>query len=391
MKMAALETLEADAGWRRACFLKVTTDEGVVGWSEYGEHTGTAGVGGVIRALAPLVIGRDPLAIEQIGALLKGRTMQAGGGVNQHAIAAIINALLDIKGKVLGVPVHALFGGALRDRIPVYWSHCGTYRMRYAELLGVPAVRTPDDLVALGAEVKARGFKGAKTSIMTFEGGRYGGFSPGFAQSPGWPENNPDRGLMKVLDTQLAAFREGMGSDLHLMLDVNFNFRPEGFLQVARAAAPYDLTWLELDLLDPPALARIRAAAPCPIASCEALFGRQQLRPFLEAGAADVVIVDVMWNGYLEAVKMAALAEAYEVNVATHNYGGGGLGDVMSAHFAAAIPNFRIGEYDADDVPWKGEFLTAPLVVEKGEVLVPQGPGWGVEVDEAAVRARPPR
>jgi L-alanine-DL-glutamate epimerase-like enolase superfamily enzyme len=166
MKIDRLETFEADAGWRRACFLKVTTSDGLVGWSEYGEHYGNAGVGGVIRELGKLVAGMDPLAIGKVAALLRGRTMQAGGGVNQHAVAAILNALLDIKGKVLGVPVHALFGGALRDRIPVYWSHCGTYRTRHSELLGTPEIRSFEDLARLGEEVKRLGFCGAKTSIM---------------------------------------------------------------------------------------------------------------------------------------------------------------------------------------------------------------------------------
>ena len=72
-------------------------------------------------------------------------------------------------------------------------------------------------------------------------------------------------------------------------------------------------------------------------------------------------------------------------------HGCGALGDVMSAHFAASVPNLRIVEYDADDVPWKAEFLTKPPVVENGEMLVPQDPGWGTNINEAAVRAHPPR
>src|SRR5262245_21207616 len=129
MRITHVETLQADAGWRRACYLKLGTDDGTVGWSEYGEHFGTAGVTGVIAALGGRGIGRDPMQVERAAALLRGRTIQAGGGINQNAIAAILNAMLDIKGKVLGVPVHALLGGALRDRVPVYWSHFGTYRV----------------------------------------------------------------------------------------------------------------------------------------------------------------------------------------------------------------------------------------------------------------------
>jgi L-alanine-DL-glutamate epimerase and related enzymes of enolase superfamily len=391
MKIVELRCLHADAGWRRACFLKVTTDEGIAGWSEYGEHVGTRGVTGVIEALGATILGEDPLAIEQIAALLKGRIQQADGGVNQHAAAAILNALLDIKGKALGVPVHALLGGALRDRVPVYWSHCGTYRARHSALLGTPPVRDYADLVALGQEVRARGFRGAKTSIMTWRDGVFSSFSPGFAQSPGFPALNADRDMLAMLDRQMAAFREGLGPDGDLMLDINFNFRAEGNAQIARTVAPYDLTWLEVDSYDAPALARLRQACACPIASYEALYGRQVLRPFLEAGAADVAIIDVAWNGYLEGLKMASLAESFDVNVATHNYAGGVLGDVMSVHFAAAIPNLRIGEFDVDDIAWKNTFVTEPLVVEDGALLVPQGPGWGTEVNEEAVLAHPPR
>src|SRR6202008_5049183 len=90
---------------------------------------------------------------------------QSRGGINQQAIAAIENALLDIKGKALGVPVYELFGGPVRERIPVYWSHCGSYRVRNHELVGVNPLRTYDDIAALGAEVKQRGFKALKFKI----------------------------------------------------------------------------------------------------------------------------------------------------------------------------------------------------------------------------------
>ena len=96
---------------------------------------------GVIEALAPIVIGRDPRPTEQVVSTLHVLTRQSRGGLTQQAIAAIENALLDIKGKDLGVPVYALFGGPVRERIPVYWSHAGTYRVRNAALLGVPELR----------------------------------------------------------------------------------------------------------------------------------------------------------------------------------------------------------------------------------------------------------
>ena len=103
----------------------------------------------------------------------------------------------------------------------------------------------------------------------------------------------------------------------------------------------------------------------------------------------DSAIVDVPWNGLLESVKIAAMAEAYEINCAPHNFYGH-LSTLMSANFCAAIPNFRIMEIDIDDVPWKGEFVTHQPVIENGELVVPDRPGWGTDVDEAAVRRRPP-
>ena len=98
----------------------------------------------------------------------------------------------------------------------------------------------------------------------------------------------------------------------------------------------------------------------------------------------------MIWNGFLELIKIAAMAEAYEVNCAPHNYYGH-LCSAISAHFCAVVPNFRVMEIDIDSVSWRDElFLNAPAI-ENGELIVPKGPGWGVEVNEAAVRAHPPR
>ena len=159
MKIAKIEDLHANAGWRTFSFLKITTDDGLVGWSEYTEADGSAGLTAVIHAMAQPLIGTDPRPIQAIDSLLAVKHVQAPNGVNQRAIAAIGNALLDIKGKALNVPVYELFGGPIRRRIPVYWSHCGTYRVRDAAALGVSPLRTYDDVAALGAEVKRRGFK----------------------------------------------------------------------------------------------------------------------------------------------------------------------------------------------------------------------------------------
>ncbi len=125
MKIARVETFQADAGWRMFSFLKISTDDGIVGWSEFNESFGSTGLSDVIRGLAPVLVGRDPRMFEQVTQHLHVLTRQSRGGLNQQAIAAIENALLDVTGKAYGVPVYALFGGPIRDRIPVYWSHFG--------------------------------------------------------------------------------------------------------------------------------------------------------------------------------------------------------------------------------------------------------------------------
>ncbi|MBS0642416.1 MAG: mandelate racemase/muconate lactonizing enzyme family protein [Proteobacteria bacterium] len=390
MKIARFEDLHCDAGWRTFSFLKITTDDGLTGWSEYTEADGSRGLTAVIHGMAEQLVGQDPRAIQAIESLLYVKQVQAPNGVNQRAIAAIGNALLDLKGKALGVPVYELFGGPVRTRIPVYWSHCGTYRVRNAEAVGTPPLKTYDDVAALGAEVRAKGFKALKTNILPYENGKLVGFGPGFGRTPGWPALNCDRATLQAVRNTLGAFREGAGPEMNIHLDINYHFKTEGNLLVAKAVEPYDLTWLEIDNWDPAALALIRSRAPCPIASLESVTGRRAFRPFLDAYAADVAIIDVIWNGFLESIKIAAMAEAYEVNVAPHNYYGH-LCSAVSAHFCAVVPNFRVMEIDIDSVAWRDElFINAP-VIENGELILPTGPGWGVEVNEEAVRAHPPK
>ena len=245
-------------------------------------------------------------------------------------------------------------------------------------------------MAKFGEEVRARGFKGLKANALPREGGKLVEFVPGFGWRPGWPELNWDAFSVRAAVDTVAALRAGAGPDMALMLDINFNFKTEGFVRVAEALAPYNLSWLELDTRDPASLAVIRQRAPCPVASCEALCHRREFRPFFEAYATDVAIIDVNWNGLGESLKIAAMAEVYEVNVAPHNFHSH-LSTMMSAHFSALVPNFRTMETDVDAVPWRDELTTVVPVIENSELLLPTGPGWGIEVNEAAVRAHPPR
>ncbi len=394
MKIVKIEDLHCDAGWRVNSFLKITTDEGIVGWSEYMEGYGAQGLTGVIRTMGERLVGQDPRPVERISRLLYANTIQACGGVNAQAIAAIENALVDIKAKALGVPVYEMLGGPFRDRLLLYWSHCGSYRARHfdriKELAGVEPVRSLDDIVRLGAEVKQRGFKGLKTNIIRFDGPKPYMYHPGTGNPPGFPELNISKTVVDAAYNQLAAFREGAGPDMALYLDTNFNYKIDGYVKLARALEPFDLAWLELDLYDPAGLALIRRSARTPISSLESLYGRRQFRPYFENQAVDYAIIDVTWNGILESLKIAAMADTYEVNVAPHNFNGH-LGSLISAHFSASLPNFKVMEIDIDDVRWKDEIVTHPPVIEDGHLVLPTGPGWGADVNEECVRAHPPK
>jgi len=245
-------------------------------------------------------------------------------------------------------------------------------------------------VVKVGREVVERGFTALKTNVFVLGRNPYL-HSPGFARrGPGFPELNAERDVLTALRDQLAAFREGTGPDVDLLVDLNFNFKTEGFLKVARSIEPFDIFWVEIDTRDPKALHDIRRSTRIPVASCECLFGRRDYRPYFEARAVDVAIIDTPWNGVAESVKIAAMADTYEVNVAPHNFYGH-LATFMNAHFCAVVPNLRIMEIDLDTVPWYDELVTVRPVIEDGHLRLPTAPGWGTEVNEDAVRAHPPK
>jgi L-alanine-DL-glutamate epimerase-like enolase superfamily enzyme len=174
-----------------------------------------------------------------------------------------------------------------------------------------------------------------------------------------------------------------------LMLDTSFSQRTEGYLRLARRLEALCLYWLEFDIRDAEALALIRARTRTPIASLESLHGLAEYRPYLAQRGVDVALVDPLWNGVWQSVRIATLADAYETHVAPHNPVGE-LGNLMSAHFCASVPNLRIMELRPDEAPWTRSFVTHSARVENGELIVPDRPGWGADVVEEALLAHPP-
>ena len=390
MKVKSIETLVCDAGWRNYHFVKLTTDAGIIGWSEYDEGFGSPGVGAVIERLAPRVVGQEAGEHERIYAELYSATRPGSGGVVAQAIGAIENALLDAKAKGLGVPCYELLGGKVRDRIRVYWSHCATWRINHPTYYK-PAITDLDGVKALGREVREKKFTALKTNIFIYEPGAKNpkGWRPGFGV-PYHPELNVDRTVLRNLRMHLEAIREGAGPDVDILLDLNFNAKTEGYLKILREIADLDMFWIEIDTFNPDALGFIRRRSPHPISSCETLLGLREFLPYFKEQAMDVAIVDTPWNGVWQSMKIAACAEAHEVNVAPHNFYGH-LCTMMNAHFAASVPNLRIMEIDIDRLPWDDELFTAVPKIENGHLVMPDTPGWGLDPNEEALRAHPPK
>ncbi|MEM7276355.1 MAG: mandelate racemase/muconate lactonizing enzyme family protein [Actinomycetota bacterium] len=383
-----METRHCDAGWRNYHFCRIATDEGIVGWSEYDEGFGSPGVSTVIETLAPRLVGQSVHNHERIHTELFAATRPGAGGVVGQALGAIENALLDAKAKALGVPVSTLLGGRVRDRIRVYWSHCGTWRIAYHQFYG-NRITDLAGVRALGEEVRDRGFTALKTNIFTMWDGALRSWAPGFGR-PWHPELNAEPLVLQGIHDVLAAFRDGAGGGVGILLDLNFNLRTAGVLEILRMLEDFDLFWLEYDNDSPEALRLIRDRARTQIASLETLIGLPRFVPYLREQAVDVAIVDTVWNGTWQSMKIAAAANAHEVHVAPHNFYGH-LSTMMSAHFAAAVPNLRIMETDIDRLPWDDELFTVVPTIEDGHLVVPDGPGWGTEPDEAALAAHPPK
>ena len=389
-KIRSIETRAADAGWRNYYFVKVTTEDGIVGWSEYDEGFGAPGVGTAIEKLSARLIGQPVGEHERLYSELYSVTRPAAGGVVALALGAIENALLDAKAKALGVPCYELLGGKIRDRIRVYWSHCATWRINHPSYFK-PAITDLEGVKAIGREVREKGFTAMKTNIFIYDADKKNpkGWRPGFG-SPSYPERNVDRHVLRNLRMHLEAIREGAGPDVDLLLDLNFNASTEGYLKILRAIRDLDMFWIEIDTYNPDALGLIRSQSPHPISSCETLLGIREFLPYFRAQAMDVAIIDTPWNGVWQSMKIANLAEAHEVNVAPHNFYGH-LCTMMNAHFSAAVPNLRIMETDIDRLAWDHELFTHVPEFKDGHLVMPSRPGWGTEPVEEAIKAHPPK
>lgn len=386
MKIAKFETLACDGGWRNYTFLKITTEDGITGWSEYDEAYGPPGLTAVIQRYAQRLIGRSVSAHERIYSELYAITRPAPYGLTAEALGAIENALLDAKAKALGVPCYELLGGKQRDTIPVYWSHCASWRINHPTFYQ-PAITDLAGVKQAGVDARERGFAALKTNMFVHDGQPTRAWMAGFGV-PFEPALNVDPKLIRGIRAHLEALRDGAGPDIEILIDLNFNTKTEGTLRLLRALKDFDLFWVELDSHSPDALAYIRQHSPHPISACETLCGIRQFLPYFRAQSMDVAIVDAIWNGVWQSMKIAHVAEAHEVNIAPHNFYGH-LATMINVHFAAAIPNLRIMEMDVDRLSWDDELVTSVPRYSQGGIVIPEAPGWGTEPIEEALRAHP--
>jgi galactonate dehydratase len=387
MKISHIETFIVDAGWRPWIFVKIETDEGVVGYGECSEGRNPYAVAGAIEDFKPLLIGRDPRPYEmRFWDLIRG-SRQSPGGIAAKAIAGIELALIDIKAKALGISVVELFGGPTRDWVRLYWSHCGTTRIRYSDILGTPPLRTMDDVTALGREVVSRGYTALKTNIL-LPGEPEELYFGGFGGPPGSTDQVVSRQLLRHIETLIGTFRDAVGPDVDINLDLNFNFKPESCKRIAKVLEPFDLLWLEIDMYDPVGIRDVKNSTTTRLCTGENLYYMREFIPYFELRAADVFMIDIAWNGFAQSKKIGDLAEAYQLNMAPHNYYSH-LATFIGASLCAVLPNVRIMEIDVDDVPWREDLVTVQPEIVDGRMKTPTGPGWGAELNEEAARAHP--
>ncbi|MGO4831446.1 mandelate racemase/muconate lactonizing enzyme family protein, partial [Rhizobiaceae sp. 2RAB30] len=241
--VAEVKTLSCSNSFRNYHFLKITTEDGTVGWSEFDENFGSPGVAAAINQISHRLIGQSAMLHEHIREDLRNVTRPAFGGVVGQALGAIENALLDIKAKILDVPCHVLLGGKVRDKIRVYWSHCVAYRMRTEHFS--PGIVDSSGVRQIARDVVAGGYSALKTNIFHYdENDRIEAWAPGFGR-PYEPSRNVERKTLKDLRRHLEMMRDETGPDVDILLDLNFNARTEGYVKMLRETSDIDLFWVE--------------------------------------------------------------------------------------------------------------------------------------------------
>ncbi len=362
MKITKVETRVVHGGWRNWVFILVRTDAGLTGYGEASIRSHEQAVVAAVNDMARYLEGQDPFRIEDHWQMLYRGFHWRGGPILLSALSGIEQALWDILGKSLGVPVHALLGGPCRDRIRAYAN--GWFG----------DASTPDEFARRAADTVARGWTALK-------------WNP-FRSADRWQRRDQFHDAIACV----RAVREAVGPHVDLLIETHGLFEAPMAQRVLTALEPFDVFFVEEPL--PPenvqAMAALKRTARVPIAAGERRYTKYGFVDLLEQHAVDVIQPDVCHcGGILELKKIAAMAEAHYVGVAPHN-SGGPIGTAASLQIDACTPNFLIQECDPWDVPWRDEILTHPVeVLDGGYFTIPARPGLGVELDEKVALAHP--
>jgi galactonate dehydratase len=357
MKIITVETFLVPPRW---VFLRLETDEGIVGWGEPIVEGRAETVRAAVAELSHHLIGADPFPIEEHWQVLAKSGFYRGGPVLSSALAGIDQALWDIKGKALGVPVHELLGGPVRDRVRAYsWIHG----------------RSGADLAESGVRAVEAGFDAVKTTASD---------QLRHVEGPA---------VVDAIVDRLAALRSAVGGGVDIAVDFHGRFSTAMSRRVLPLLEPLQPMFVEEPVLPEFSgdLAQITAGTSIPIAVGERLFSRWDFREVLRTGIA-VAQPDLSHAGGISEVRrIAAMAETYDVALAPH-CPLGPIALAASLQIDFAIPNFVIQEQSLGIHYHEGndllDYLVDPAVfrLTDGYIDRPTGPGLGITIDEAAVR-----
>lgn len=361
MKITSIEPLVLQVN-RRGDWLHVVvhTDAGITGVGEASHSGNDALCVASLGVFAQRLAGQNPLEIARIRHSLR---QSDGGRVWNTALSGLEQALWDILGQHLGVPVHRLFGGAVRDRLRLY-----------ANINRHVNDRTPEGFARAAAQAADQGFTAIK--LAPFDEMR-----PPYRRATG-PQADWQAGVARV-----RAVRRAIGEGVELAVDCHSRMEASVAKIVGQELADCHLFWYEEPVPDnqPEALAAVTAAVPMPTASAESVFGVEGFRPFLAQRVVDVIMPDVKHcGGLLELSEIAAAARMFQVQVAPHNPAGP-LSTAATAQVASAWPNFYILEYAWGEVDWRADLLQPAERIEDGHLVLSQEPGLGHRLNPALV------
>jgi galactonate dehydratase len=345
-----------------------------------------AAVDSVVTALVEQLVGEDPRDVHRLAEKMRRWNVFTGGqgGTVVTAISGLEMALWDLAGKLHGVPVYQLLGGAFRTSVRLYADcNAGTVDAAAHHLTELPDPTTDEGrahLKSVADKALGRGFTALKFDVDDVYSS---------LRDDDW-NRSLNRAQVDRMVGQVAAIRAAIGDQVALAIDMHARFDVPSAIRAARALEPFDLMWLEEPV--PPenlaALAEVRRSSSVPICAGENLYTRFPFLDLFRAGAVDVVMPDVAkFGGLAEGRRVAELAELHYLPFAPHNVSGP-VGTVAAAHLCAALSNFTVLEYHALDLDFFEDLATyaGGTVVTNGHVVLTGAPGFGIDVNEDALR-----